>query len=119
MYLYYFDTLRILQLQDVREMPGDRFAFAVRIRCQQDVRRAFGGGLQLLDRRFLSRNGDVLGLERMLDVDAERALRQVADVAHRGTDVVLAAQKTAKRLCLRRRFNDDQWICHFSLERGA
>ena len=119
--LVQFDAPGILQMQHVRQMPGDRFAFAVRVRCQQDVRRAFGGGLQFLDRRFLSRNGDVLGLERVLDVDPQRALRQVTHMPHRGTDVVLAAEETAKRLCLCWRFNDDQWICHFSFsrERGA
>src|ERR1700674_451323 len=113
--LVQLDPLWVLQVENVRKMPGDRLALAVRVRCQQDFGGAFGGGLQILDRRFLARDRDVFRLEGMLDVDPKRALRQVAHVTHRGANVVFGTKKPAKRFGLRGRFNDDQWVCHVRL----
>ena len=55
---------------------------------------------------------DVLGLEAGLDVHAELALGQVADVSHRRDDLVVAPEVFVDRLRLRRRFDDDQCLCH-------
>src|SRR5213082_2978229 len=78
-------------------MPGERLSLAVRVGCQEDFRSALGGGFQILDRRFLSRNRHVFRLEGMLDIYPERALRQVAHMTHRRANVVLGTKKTAKR----------------------
>ena len=115
--LVQLDALRVLQVENVRQVPGDRLPFPVGVRGQQDLGGPLGGRLQILDRRFLTGDRDVFRLEGMLDVDPERALRQVADVSHRGADLVLATKKPAKRLGLRWGFNDDQWVCHVSLKR--
>src|SRR5207253_6108717 len=88
--------------------------------CSSDLfRSALGGGFQILDRRFLSRDRHVFRLEGMLDIDPERALRQVAHMTHRRANVVLGTKKPAKRLGLRRGFNDDQWVCHVRLEKSG
>ena len=100
-------------------MPGDRLPLAIGIRGEEDFRCIFGGGLQILDCGFLARDRDVFRLEGILDIDAERALRQIADVAHRRPDVVLPAEEAPKRFGLGRGFNDDQGVCHINLEDGA
>ena len=60
-------------------------------------------------------NDDVFGLESGVDVDAELALRQVADVSHRRDDLVVAPQIFVDRLRLGRRFDDDQRLSHVAL----
>ena len=55
---------------------------------------------------------DVLGLEAGLDVDAELALGQVADVPHRRDDLEVAAEVFVDRLRLRRRLDDHQSLRH-------
>ena len=117
--LMQLDAAWVLQVEDVRKMPGDRLALTVRVGCQEDLRSALGGGFQILDRRFLSGNRHVFRLEGMLDVDPQGAFRQVAHMTHRCANVVLGTKKPAKRLGLRRGFNDDQWVCHVRLENSG
>ena len=42
--------------------------------------------LQLGENFFFAGNDDVVGLEIVVDIDAERALGQIFDVAERGLD---------------------------------
>src|SRR5690606_8049784 len=58
--------------------------------------------------RALAANRDVLGLETGFDVDPELALGQVADVAHRGLDLVAPAEEPLDGPGLGRRLDDDQ-----------
>src|SRR5207247_1359648 len=53
-------------------------------------------------------DGDVFGGEAVVDVHAELALRQVADVPHGRLDRVARAQVLADRLGLGGRFDDDE-----------
>ena len=105
----------LLAAQLFGQVPADRFAFAVRVGRDVDRFRRLGGLLQLLDDLRAVGKDDVSGLEAGVDVDAQLALGQVADVAHRRDDFVVAPQIFVDRLRLRRRLDDDQRLCHDSL----
>ena len=65
-----------------REVVGDGFAFAVRVRRQEDFVCLGGQLLELVDDFFFAGRDHQLGLERaMLEFDANVVLRQVHDVA--------------------------------------
>ena len=69
-----------------------------------------GGVLQLLENLLPARDHLVRGLEPIVDVHAELALRQIADVPHRGDDFVIPAQIFVDGLRLRRRLHHDQCL---------
>jgi hypothetical protein len=92
----------------VGEMPADRLALAVGVGGEEDRGRFLGRRLQLVEDLLAGLEDLVLGLEALLDVHAELLLREVADVAHRGLDRVVAAQVLVDRLRLRGRLDDDQ-----------
>ena len=81
--LVQLDPLRVLELQELGQMPCDRFAFAIRVGRQVDFRGDLRGRLEVLDDVALPLNGEVARHESVQDVDAQRRLREVADVAHR------------------------------------
>ena len=64
--------------------------------------------LQLLEDLLAAGDDFVRRLEPFVDVDAELALRQIADVPHRGDDLVVLAEIFVDGLRLRRRLDDDQ-----------
>ena len=76
-------------LEDRLQVPADGLAFAVRVGGQDDRPRLLRRLLELGDDLAALGDDDVLGLEIVLDVDAELALRQVPDVAHGGHDLVV------------------------------
>ena len=92
----------------VGDVPGDRLALAVGVGREIDLAGALGGLLQLRERLGLALDGDVLGLEPVLDVHAELPRGQVADVADRGLHVVAGAEILADRLGLGGRLDDDE-----------
>src|SRR5579872_5975705 len=57
--LVQFDALRMVELEQLGEVPGDGFAFAVGVGGQIDVVRLFGGRAQLFDDVALTFDGDV------------------------------------------------------------
>src|SRR5207237_9360243 len=71
-------------LERLDEMPGDRLAFAVRVRRQVDGLGAAGGRTELRYDLGLAFDGLISGREVALHVDPELPLGQVADVAHAG-----------------------------------
>ena len=98
------------------DVPGDRLALAVEVGGEEDVVGPAGG---LLDRRDLLApvlRDDVLGLEVVVDVDAElalaRVLGQVADVAVRGEDLVVLAEVALDRPRLGGRLHDHEVLRH-------
>src|SRR5438128_1844115 len=95
-------------LQLLVDVPGDGLALPVGVRREQDQLRALGGGLELRDYLLLRVDHLVDGLETVLDVDADLALRQVHHVAHRGLHHVPGTQVLLDGLGLRRRLDDDQ-----------
>ena len=90
-----------------RQMGGNGFAFAVRVRRQVN---GVGRGCQLLqlgDNLFFAGDDDVIGLEVVLDIDAQRALGQIFHVAERGFDREALTQIFLDGLRLGRRFDND------------
>ena len=89
------------------DMPGDRLAFAVGVGGQVDIFFALGGFLEIVDDFFLGLNNVKIRREIFFDIDAELALRQIDDVAHRRFDLKIASQILFQGLRLGGRFNDD------------
>ena len=109
------DALRlfVVELQQRLEVPRDRLALAVRVRREIDDVARLGGGLELLDERFLALDGLVVRLKVVFDVDAELALGQVAQMSHARRHGIALAEILADGLCLCRRLDDDQiLLCH-------
>ena len=96
-----------VQPQNVRQMPADGLALAVRVGRKQDAVALFGLGLQLLDELLLALDGDIFRCIAIFDINAQRAGGQVAHMAHTGRDLVAAAQILANGLGLGRGFHDD------------
>ena len=94
--------LAVGQLQQLFQVPGNGFAFPVRVSCQVHLLAAFGGLFQLSDGLLLSFDGLVAGLEAVFQVHAHFALGQVTDMSHRGQDLVVRAQIFTDGLCLGR-----------------
>jgi hypothetical protein len=64
------DPLGIFELEDLREMPCDRFAFAIRVGREVDFAGRFRRRFELLDDVALAFDRQVAGSEIMVDVDA-------------------------------------------------
>ena len=100
------------RLERLAQMPRNRLPLAVRIGRQIDDIALLGGFAQLLDHLGLLRRDDVFGRKMVLDVDAQFAFRQVADVPHGGLHQVILAQHLANRLGLGRRFHNHEVLRH-------
>ena len=105
--------LLIVQVEQILEMPRDGFALAVRVRREIDGVALLRGLLQLADQGLLAADGLIIGLEIVLDVDAQLALGQVAQMAHAGLDRVAPAEIFPDGFRLGRRLDDHQiFFCH-------
>ena len=100
----------------LRDVPRDGLAFAVEVGGQVDGIGPLGRPLDLGDLLAPVVGHDVLGLEVMVDVDAELALagvlRKVTDVAVGGQDTVVRAEVALDRSRLCRRFHDHKVLWH-------
>ena len=92
----------------VGHVPGDGLALAVRVGGEVDGGGRLGGLLEVGQGLGLALDGDVLGLEITLDVDAELAGRQIPEMADGGPHVVAGAEVLADGLGLGGRLDDDQ-----------
>ena len=115
-----------LRLQLVEQVPGDRLALAVLVGGEVELVGVLEQALELGDVALLVARHDVVRREAVVDVDREPAPRlvldagrgvgggvgQVADVADRGLDHVVAAQVAADRPRFRGRLDDHQLVCH-------
>ena len=100
--------------QHLEQVPGDGLALAVLVSGQEQLAGVLQQGLELPDLVLLLRGDDVEGLEVVVDVDAEAGPRlalvggrdvggvagQVADVADRRLDHVVAAEEAGDGLRL-------------------
>ena len=94
-------------------MPRDGFALAVRVRCKIHGVAALGGLFELADELLFSADGLIDRLEVVLDIDAQLALGQVAQMAHAGLDLVVFAEIFSNGFRLCRRLDDHQMLfCH-------
>jgi hypothetical protein len=96
---------RLLLVQHFQHMPGNGFALAIRVGCQNErigTLECLGYVLEPFVRCRVDfpRHGEIL-------VGENRSIlgRQVADVAERRQHLVLAAEILVDRFCLRRRFH--------------
>ncbi len=83
-------------------MPGNGLSLAIGIAGQIDLVGRLGVLLQRLDEVALTAYVDIFGREIMLDIDAELALGQVAQMTHGGAHHVFAAEILLDRLGLGR-----------------
>ena len=95
------------------EVPRDGLSLAVRVGCEIDGRGGFRGVGNLLDDLPLVRHHPILGHEaQVVDPHAHFPLGNVANVAHRGFGVILAAEKAPDRAGLGGGFYDYQVFAH-------
>ena len=106
------NLLLVAAAELLRQVPADGLAFAVGVGRDEDVVGSLRGVLQLLE-HFLPAGDDLVRrLEAFLDVDAQLALRQITDMAHRGDDRVVLAEIFVDGLRLGGRLHHDQCLCH-------
>ncbi len=103
-----YPVRRHCRIELIGDVPSDRFALTVRVGREIDRAGRLGRLLQLGKGFRLSFNGDVLGLEPMLDVHAKLARGEVADVPDRCPDIVTGPEIFPDRLGLGRRLDHDQ-----------
>ena len=116
---------RDLRLQHLDQVPRDGLALAVLVRREQELVGVLQVLLQLGDDLLLAGIDDVVGLEALVDVHAQRAealallfrdvrgtVRQVADVADARLDGEVAAQVALDRPRLGGAFHYDQAFSH-------
>src|SRR3989440_5494538 len=96
-------------------MPGDRLTLAIGIGGQEDFRCIFGSRLQILDRGFLARDRDVFRLEGILDIDAERALRDRKSTRLNSSH----DQISYAVFCLKKKKNKQEEMRFTGFERGC
>src|SRR5207248_10966035 len=109
------DALGVADLQHLGQVPGDGLAFPVGVRGQDDLLVLLGRRAKLGDRLAAALDHLVVRLEAVVDLDAHLLFGQVADVAHRGPDVVAVSQEPLQSPGLGRRLDDDQTFWHSSL----
>ncbi len=116
---------RNLRFQHLHEVPGDRFSLSILIRREQELVRVLQMLFQLGDDLLLARVDDVVRLELLVDVHAERAealalglghvgcaVGEVADVPDAGFDRKLRPEVARDRARLRRALDDDESLGH-------
>jgi hypothetical protein len=111
-----------LRIQDLAQVPADRFAFPVGVRGQEHFACVPHGGAQVTDPARLVAGDDVIRSEAVVDIDAHPAPRlvldacgdlarvvgQVPDVADAGLDAIPVTEQTRERPRLGRRFDDEK-----------
>ena len=103
--------LAVGQVHQLLQVPGDGLPFPVRVGGEIDGVAAVRGVLELVHQGLLALDLDIVGLEIVLDVHAQGALGQVAQVAHAGLDQIFISEVFADRLRLGGRLDDHQIGC--------
>ena len=96
-------------LQHLSQVPRNRLSLAVRVGCEIDAVAGIRHLFELTDQRRLTGNVHITGLEAVLHIHTQQSLGQVADMAHRGHDLVIAAQIFLDGLRLCRRLHNHQF----------
>ena len=87
--------LAVRQIQKFFQVPGDRFALPVRVRCQIDHICLSGGFLQLVNQILFTLDGYILRLEISFDIHAHGTLGQIPQMTHTGLDGIIQPQIAA------------------------
>ena len=90
-----------------RQMRGDSFALAVRVRGEIDRIRRQRQLFQLGDNFFFAGDDDVIRLEPVGDIHTQRALGQIFDMTERSLDREALAQIFLDGFRLSCRFDND------------
>ena len=107
--------LVVRQIQQLLQVPRNGLSLAVRVGREIDGSGRFGALFQVGDHVGAILHGQILRREVAVNIDAHRALGQVAQMAHRGHDLIVAAQIFFDCSGLRRRLDDHQirfCFCH-------
>ncbi len=102
------DLLAVAGAELLREVPANGFTLAVGVGRDEDFCRLFCRGLQLGDDLLAAGDDFVRRLEPFVYCYPELAFRKIADVTHRGHDLVVLAEIFIDGLRLRRRLDHDQ-----------
>ena len=117
---------RHLGLQHLFQVPGDGFAFAIRVGREKDFRRVLDRGSERRDVFLLVRGDDVVRREVAVDVDGHAApglvldgrrdlagaFRQIADVPEARLDAVSIPEEPRQGFRFGWRLDDDQRLRH-------
>ena len=116
---------RNLRLQHLHEVPSDRFSLSILIRREQELVGVLQVLFQLGDDLLLAGVDDVVRLEPLFDVHAERAearalglghvgcaVGEVSDVPDAGFDRKLLPEVARDRARLRWALDDDESLGH-------
>ena len=103
---------RLPRLEDLREVPCDRLAFAVRVRREEDRVRVLHRLRDRLHVLGVPLDELVLHPEVVVRVHGPALGHEVAHVPVGGEDLVVLAEVFLERLRLRRRFDDEEIRCH-------
>ena len=107
--------LIVRQIQQLLQVPRNGLSLAVRVGREVDGAGRLGALFQVGDHVGAILHGQILRREVTVDIDAHRALWQVAQMPHRGHDLIVAAQIFFDCSGLRRRLDDHQirfCFCH-------
>src|SRR5262245_64516385 len=107
--------LGLRHAQLLGQVPPDRFAFTIGVRCDEQGIGSLRGLLQVVQHLLLGRQDSVVRLEALLLVHAQLALGQVADVAHGRLDDIFRVEILLNRLDLGGRLDDDQGLFRHAL----
>ena len=99
----------LLQLQRLGQVPADRFTFAVRVRCEEDLIRFLDFLAEFCQNISLSPDRDVLWLVVMLHIDPQLGFREVADMAVARIHHIGRAEEFFYGLHLCRRLNNNKF----------
>ena len=107
--------LVIRQIQQLLQVPRNGLSLAVRVGREIDGSGRFRALFQVGDHVCTFLHGQILRRKIAVNIHAHGALGQITQVAHRGYDVVVAAQIFFNGSGLRRRLDDHQigfCFCH-------
>src|SRR5947209_3399617 len=93
-------------------MPGDGFAFPIRVTGQQDGRGRASGSPELLDDAGLGDGYDILRREVPIDIDPQPVGRQIADMAKARPHQVASPEIVLDRPALGGGLDDDERLSH-------
>src|SRR5688572_5828639 len=103
---------RAALLEDLVQVPGDRLALAVRVRCEIEGVRLLHGALDRVHLGAVLLDGLVLHLEVVVGVDRAFLLDEVADVAIGGQHLEIGPEVLLDGFRLGRRLDDDEICAH-------
>ncbi len=103
---------RVLLLQQLGQVPGDRLPFTIRVGREPEFVGILERGDDGLDVLFVLVDDPVLHLEAVLDIDRAVLGHEVADVTVRREDFEVLAQVFLDRLGLGGRLDDNQIFAH-------